>query len=234
MAKEQKGRFQLNKGEDHKFDISKGSKRKFDLTKDVDEPEIQENLQEEVPTKLQEVIPPTPTPEPENQEKGSQKWWIWLSLIIILALIAWWVWPTSNSDEKGQEETGQEVIAPIEEESVTTSDTALASDTPAEEEEQSETGSTPAPEASNGETPETVATSPKEAVPSVESSPNTNAVSPSSSTPSYGASSSDIETEALKVIRGDYGNNPVRRQQLGDKYQTIQAKVNQLKKEGKF
>lgn len=44
----------------------------------------------------------------------------------------------------------------------------------------------------------------------------------------------DVEAEAMKVIRGEYGNNPVRRNNLGSKYQEIQSRVNELKRTGKF
>lgn len=46
--------------------------------------------------------------------------------------------------------------------------------------------------------------------------------------------SDNIEQEALNVIRGDYGNVPERRERLGSKYQEIQNRVNQLKREGAF
>ena len=46
--------------------------------------------------------------------------------------------------------------------------------------------------------------------------------------------SDNIEQEAMNVIRGDYGNIPERREKLGSKYQEIQNRVNQLKKEGVF
>lgn len=46
--------------------------------------------------------------------------------------------------------------------------------------------------------------------------------------------SDNIEHEALNVIRGTYGNVPERREKLGSKYQEIQNRVNQLKKEGAF
>jgi hypothetical protein len=46
--------------------------------------------------------------------------------------------------------------------------------------------------------------------------------------------SDDIEKEAQKVIRGDYGNVPQRQQLLGSRYQQIQSRVNQLKSEGVF
>lgn len=45
---------------------------------------------------------------------------------------------------------------------------------------------------------------------------------------------SNVETEALKVIRGDYGNNPERRRNLGSNYQSIQERVNELKRQGAF
>lgn len=44
----------------------------------------------------------------------------------------------------------------------------------------------------------------------------------------------DVEAEALKVIRGDYGNNPERKLNLGNKYQSIQNRVNELKRQGVF
>lgn len=44
----------------------------------------------------------------------------------------------------------------------------------------------------------------------------------------------NVETEALKVIRGDYGNNPERRRNLGSNYQSIQNRVNELKRQGAF
>ena len=46
--------------------------------------------------------------------------------------------------------------------------------------------------------------------------------------------SNDVEAEAMKVIRGDYGIGQERKNKLGDKYQTIQNRVNELKREGLF
>ena len=45
---------------------------------------------------------------------------------------------------------------------------------------------------------------------------------------------SNVETEALKVIHGDYGNNPERRRILGSNYQSIKNRVNELKRQGAF
>lgn len=48
------------------------------------------------------------------------------------------------------------------------------------------------------------------------------------------AVSSDIEQEAMKVIRGDYGVGQERKDKLGNQYGPIQNRVNQLKREGAF
>ena len=46
--------------------------------------------------------------------------------------------------------------------------------------------------------------------------------------------SNDVEAEAMKVIRGDYGVGQERKDKLGNQYQPIQNRVNQLKREGAF
>lgn len=46
--------------------------------------------------------------------------------------------------------------------------------------------------------------------------------------------SNDVEAEAMKVIRGDYGVGQERKDKLGNKYQSIQSRVNELKREGIF
>lgn len=44
----------------------------------------------------------------------------------------------------------------------------------------------------------------------------------------------DVEAEAMKVIRGDYGVGQERKNKLGTQYQPIQNRVNQLKRDGVF
>lgn len=48
------------------------------------------------------------------------------------------------------------------------------------------------------------------------------------------ADADDVESAAMKVIRGEYGNNPVRKNELGTNYPVIQKRVNELKKQGLF
>ncbi len=42
----------------------------------------------------------------------------------------------------------------------------------------------------------------------------------------------EVKAAAISVIRGNYGNNPERRRKLGDRYQEIQNKVNEMYRNG--
>lgn len=42
----------------------------------------------------------------------------------------------------------------------------------------------------------------------------------------------EVKEVAISVIRGNYGNNPERRRKLGDRYQEIQSKVNEMYRNG--
>ena len=42
----------------------------------------------------------------------------------------------------------------------------------------------------------------------------------------------EVKAAAISVIRGNYGNNPERRRRLGDRYQEIQSKVNEMYRNG--
>ncbi len=42
----------------------------------------------------------------------------------------------------------------------------------------------------------------------------------------------EVRAAAISVIRGNYGNNPERRRKLGDRYQEIQSKVNEMYRNG--
>lgn len=63
---------------------------------------------------------------------------------------------------------------------------------------------------------------------------NSNIATPTTSAASLVNVSSDVEAEAMKVIRGDYGVGQERKDKLGTKYQIIQSRVNELKREGIF
>lgn len=207
MAKQEKSKFQLNKGIDHGFDISKGSKRKFDLTKDVDEPV---------------VAPVKPTPEP-GKKKNNKLLWIILAIIVITLLI-WWILQGKSTESKPviEEETIEEVTIPTE----NTKEVSSKVEVPAGED--AVEGNTNNNESSNPSEP--VANSQETTPVPATSQPTNNEANNNALSVVY----NDVEAEALKVIRGDYGVGQDRKKKLGTKYQTIQNRVNELKREGAF
>lgn len=226
MAKQEKNRFQLNKGTEHGFDISKGGKRKFDLSKDDDEAVVANvNTENTTNQKSKQTGKPASTasnvPEPNQEQKKGHKGLLWIVVIIVVALLAWWLWPSSSDDVIKQDEQ-------IEEPSGAVSD-SITSDS-----------------AVTVENPESTATDKGVVMPSDEAvpAPSTPIVETSSSAPGSAGSSNasptavnvsnDIESEARKVIRGDYGVGQERKNKLGNKYESIQSRVNELKREGIF
>lgn len=61
---------------------------------------------------------------------------------------------------------------------------------------------------------------------------NGDSVQEQSASASANMSTENVEQMAWSVIRGNYDNNPIRRQKLGEDYQVIQDKVNELYRKG--
>lgn len=228
MAKNEKSKFQLNKGGNHEFDISKGSKRRFDLTKDEDTPAVTDAT--ETPQATAPVADPT-TPDPEKRKSNI---WLWLLLaIIVIGLLIWWLLPGKSSDAEPviEEVVSEEVAVPAEDSQQMGADTTL----PAEATTEAPTtdngaNSTPSEDgagtsAASAATAPTAAATTAPAASTANSSDNNNTAT---------TVSADVEAEALKVIRGDYGDGLERKNKLGNQYRTIQSRVNQLKREGAF
>lgn len=209
MAKD-KSKFQLNKGVDHTFDISKGGKRKFDLRKDEDEPVV-------VAEKSTATHNPQPNEETIEKSSNGGKKWIWIILAIaIVAILIWMFLPDSkeSSDEPVAIET--EGVSSVETSEDTDSEMSTNDEVTIDEQEETSSMSSPSTDDSSHE-----ASASQPAVPNI---PNSNSISVSN----------ELEQEALKVIRGDYGIGQERKNRLGDKYQPIQNRVNELKREGVF
>jgi hypothetical protein len=204
MANQGKSKFQLNKGTDREFDISKGHKHKFDLTKEVDEPEATPETNSD--------------PEPTQGGQGKNKW-VWIILaILVVGLLVWWLLPgdgSSSETEGTPVDTTQQTV-----------DSISTPVVPVQPEVTEETGDTdgvnstsePATQA------EEVQSQPQEQD-QVHTQPTTSVTD---------NVSGDVEAEALKVIRGEYGDGQVRKDKLGNRYEAIQSRVNELKREGVF
>lgn len=185
-------------------------KHKVQLRKKVEEPEVSGNN-----GSIEPDLTPTPTPN-----KPKSKNWLWILLgVIVLGVIGYIFF--SKSGDKAAETSDQEaevVVAPSE-----PTDTTIVEGTEGEEiapENDNEVANNPETQSSDAvETPATV--------------DNTSNGTPSTSV-NVPNVSNDVEAEAMKVIRGDYGIGQERKDKLGSKYQTIQSRVNELKREGIF
>lgn len=219
MAKQEKSKFQLNKGTDHGFDISKGGKRKFDLSKDDEEPVVAPASKPQ-PTGSDNIVNSTTEPK----EKKNNKWpWIILAIIVIILLI-WWLLPGKSTESEPivEEETIEEVSTYAENtEEVSDEAEIPAGEDAVEENANKDESSNPSEPVVN--TPETTT------APSAPQTTNNVAISNAPS-----VVSNDVEAEALKVIRGDYGIGQERKNKLGNQYEAIQRRVNELKREGAF
>jgi len=215
---EEKNKFQLNKGTKHNFDTSKGGKIKFDLTKDDDDPVVEKT------SETTKSVNPTPVPNAPKASNGSKKW-LWIIVAIIaIALLAWWLASSSNNKPEAIPEVKDEVVAAEEVDSV---DEIVDSDMPAAYTAETEEVEAPAA------TEEEAASESTEPVAPVTHDATTTATASTPATPETSVSD-DVEQEALKVIRGEYGVGQERKDKLGSKYQTIQDRVNELKREGIF
>ena len=176
-------------------------------------------------------IEPKTSPTPNETKSKSWLWillggiksksglWILLGVIVIIGVIVYML--LSNPDDKAVETQEREVVA-VEEVPMPT-DTTVVEGTDVRDvatDNDDEVANTP-----KLQRPDIVET------PSTIDKPSNVSTSTSANTTSV---SNDVEAEAMKVIRGDYGVGQERKDKLGTKYQTIQSRVNELKREGIF
>lgn len=185
-------------------------KHKVQLRKKVEEPEVSGN---------NGSIEPDSTPTPTPNEPKSKNW-LWILFgVIVLGVIGYIFF--SKSGDKAAETPDHEVevvAAPSEPIDTTIVDGTVGEDIAPEKD--NEVANNPEAQSSDAvETPATVDNTSNDTPSTLANVPNV---------------SNDVEAEAMKVIRGDYGIGQERKDKLGSKYQTIQSRVNELKREGIF
>ncbi len=167
---------------------------------------------------------PAPTPEAETSKSNSRRGLVSSGIVVgvlVLCFISYFVFFNSSSEQPAptEIEVDEEVVA-------------IGSDnnTDAQSEGvQDEANSEESPEAIQIE--QAVEESKPEANAPVT---NVSAQQTQSNTAEVTSITNDVEAEAMKVIRGDYGIGRERKAKLGSKYQPIQNRVNELKREGVF
>lgn len=182
-------------------------------------------LRKKVEEEPQPVVAPkpeptlTPTLEPENSK--SNKWIWWVVGVIVLCIIGNFLFSKSGKEQPAQLET--EVVGEV---------SAIEGVDEANDQPEVVQDEANAEEASKAAQTEQPAEDPKAEV----QAPVTNVV-PEQTQPKATESvsvSNDVEAVAMKVIRGEYGIGQERKDKLGAKYQSIQNRVNELKREGVF
>ena len=182
--------------------------------------------------------------ESGNSGGGNNKWMWIVGAILVVAIIAWLCVRGCSSNDQGVtteptveavEATGASEEEAVVEEPATENEGEQSVSSEAEvdgptTEEIASASTATAPEAPASAATATSASTPTIATSETVSRPSGNTVS---ATPAAQVSS-DIEAEALKVIRGEYGTGFERKLKLGSKYREIQNRVNELKRQGAF
>lgn len=177
--------------------------------------QLRKKVEEETPVIQPEEVNTPHAEEPEVKKSSkSWIWWIIAILAVICVIVGVFVSKSDKSEPSPEvEEVVTEEVVAVPEDSIADEDVSANEAASADE--------TPAGPASEEPGPVTPA----------ESQPTAKESTPSATSVNV---SNDVEAEAMKVIRGDYGIGQERKDKLGNQYQTIQNRVNELKREGIF
>ena len=159
----------------------------------------------------------------EKSEKSNSKNWIWIILgsILLICIICYFIFSKSGDTAATESEQNTELVE----------ETILPADSVGNQEESAEKV-LPTQENELSANADDQKAKVNEAPTATEN--NSNIATATTSVASNANVSNDVEAEAMKVIRGDYGIGQERRDKLGTKYQSIQSRVNELKREGIF
>lgn len=206
--------FNLDKGGNRSFDLEKKPTRSFDLSKDerdsASKPAVPvANKQNQSAQSMQNQ-----TAEGGSNGGNKKKWALVILAVVVLAALAYWLMPAGGNTDSSQTIVPDSVsAAPTDSTADKASTDSVAKDTTATSVLQSESDAQnnvqePAP---SGQPISSEAKSQSESESSVS-----------------GAPTGSIDEQARQVIKGAYGNNPVRRHKLGADYHAIQKRVNEL------
>lgn len=198
----------MAKEDNKRFQLEKNKDREFDISKSG---KRKFDLTKDAEEKLAvSTSVPSDSQHPKESSENKSKLLIGIIIVLaVLAVLAWWLFSKPSTP-----------LAPmLEEQKPAVEEVVVPSGETSEESEPSSgtDGEAQVPEAPSSE-PQV-----SSQVPSVSSANQDNI-----------DVTDDIEAEALKVIRGAYGDGDTRKRSLGSRYNLIQDRVNQLKREGLF
>ncbi len=228
-----------------KFDFSKPNENRFDFTKD--EPDVVEAPQQ--PNTIS-----NPDAHAIQPNKNSNTGKIVGSIAVAAAIIAGIFFFTNKESEVSNDNTPTEVIAQNtenqEEENEATATESSNEDATAESEgvptngseesvpentDESPASSTPAANPASAKDNQVADKPAKQNSATIAESAQSKPAATQSTKPSSAATapvSGDVEENARRVIRGDFGNGQERKDKLGASYTEIQGKVNEMYRQG--
>ena len=189
------------------FDLGKKSVRSFDLRKDDGADDVK--------------LPPASDSRRSGSESqnGGKKWlWIVIAVIVVAILAFFLLRGCGKGDDAAVQPAASEAVEAQPAPEAVSQEPDVVAQPDAVQEQQSDTATAQPDEAPTAEP------AAEPAAPAESAQPDP-AAQPSAPATSFDG---DVEAIALRVIRGDFGNNPDRRQKLGDDYQVIQNRVNEL------
>lgn len=205
------------------FNLEKRQERHFDLDKEepkvvntVDNSKISNSSNQQTYTK----VPGEPTSK--SPQNGNSKSWLWIILVVVVAIIAFLCYKGCSNQNEESTPAIEDIQMPNQQDedlssTLSQDDTAIA--TKVVEESEMETPSTNQVLANNSNSDNG-------------SISISQAKQPSQSVPTPKATfGNDLEENARRVIRGDFGNGQARKEALGDRYTEIQNRINEIYKE---
>lgn len=207
--------FNLDKGGGRSFDLDKKTTRSFDLSKDERDSASKSlapvaNKQNQSAQSMQNQ-----TAEGVGNGGNKKKWALVVLVVVVLAALAYWLMPAGGNTDRSQTTVPDSVsAAPTDSTADKASTDSVAKDTAA-------TSVQPSESDVQSEVQQSAPSGQPKASPEVGARPEGESSVPVAPTGS-------IDEQARQVIKGTYGNNPVRRHKLGADYHAIQKRVNEL------
>ena len=197
--------FGLDKGGKRSFDLEKHGVRSFDLTKDVDDAKVKQPVEEPQQPNMGEAD------SGEKSTDTNNKKWLWI-LLLLIAVIAAIFWGMNRNNGVDDSPKAQPVVE--------------QNDSIVNDSTKSQTGTETSQEATEmpSNSDENVS-APQVQGPS-ESTDNSTAAAPVEN------ASGDVESLVKEVLSGKYGNWPERERMLGNRYNEVQKRVNEMYRNG--
>lgn len=233
-----KRQFNLDKGTKHSFNLEKDERSQFNLSKDDNEETAisQQHARLQQPTTgsidIQNGTDDMPVIDGgiavDNPNSNKKKWIIIALIVIVVGIVAWLLFGKGKS--KDVTESKPAIEQTEKQKPGSTTDTTTTDSTNEVTPAASAVTSNQKKESASGA--QSVSEEPLQTSGNTPRNSTSKEMTPSTQTGNMTEMSLTLDEQARKVIRGDFGNGKERKQKLGNRYDSIQKRVNEMYKEG--